>query len=228
MSTSTTSAPRRAPLGDRVEGDRAGVLALARRDDDVDAGALGPAVELLDRGGAERVGGAEHDVQPEVVLQVPGELAERGGLAGAVDADHEDDRGVVAQVDRVLARAGDARQQLGQAAGQRLAALDVAGLGLLLELRDDLRGRLGADVGHDQRLLQALPRLLVDVALEQRRLDLGLERDARLGHVLAQAAEEAAALALLLGLGRGGLRRARAVRGDEELVPVAGHDDARR
>ena len=85
-----------------------------------------------------------------------------------------------------------------QPRGERLAALDRAALGLLLELRDDLRRRRRADVGHDQRLLQALPGLVVE-RLEQRRLDLGAAApDARLGQVLAQAAEEPAAL---LGLG---------------------------
>ena len=54
-----------------------------------------------------------------------------------------------------------------------LAADQPALLGLALELLDDLRGRAGADVGVDQRLLEALPGLLVEVALEQRRLDLG-------------------------------------------------------
>ena len=76
----------------------------------------------------------------------------------------------------------------------------VALLGLALELLDDLGGRARADVGVDQRLLEALPGLLVEVALEQRRLDLGGERLARLAHVLAQAAEEAAAALLALGL----------------------------
>ena len=70
---------------------------------------------------------------------------------------------------------------------------------LVLEPLDDLRRRAGADVGVDQRLLQALPGLLVE-SLEQRGLDLGGQRLPGLGHVLAQAAEEAAALALgLLG-----------------------------
>src|SRR3712207_8130263 len=40
-------------------------------------------------------------------------------------------------------------------------------------------------------ICQALPRLVVE-RLEQRRLDLGRERRPGLGHVLAQAAEEAA------------------------------------
>ena len=56
---------------------------------------------------------------------------------------------------------------------QRLAALQPAVARLLLELADDARGGRRADVGHDQRLLEALPGLLVDVALQQRRLDLG-------------------------------------------------------
>ena len=91
-------------------------------------------------------------------------------------------------------------------------------------------GGAGADVGEDQRLLEALPGRLVEVALEQRGLDLGGQRLARLAHVLAQAAEEAAAL--LGALGGLGLGDDRTV-GEEELVPVAGHgrgriDQARR
>ena len=99
----------------------------------------------------------------------------------------------------VVAGAGELGEQLGEPAAQRLAADELALLGLLLELLDDLRGRAGADVGVDQRLLEALPGLLVEVALEQRGLDLGLQRLARLAHVRAQAAEEAAALLLALG-----------------------------
>jgi hypothetical protein len=98
-----------------------------------------------------------------------------------------------------------------------------SGVGLLLELGDDLRGGRRADVGHDQRLLQALPGLVVDVALEQRRLDLGRERHARLGHVVAQAAEEAPLG--LRGLGLLGDRdgAGRGLAGDEQILPVPGH-----
>ena len=140
--------------------------------------------------------------------------------------------GLVAEVDRVVARAGQLGQQLGEPRGERLAADQVALLGLLLELGDDLRGRAGADVGVDQRLLEPLPGLLVEVALEQRGLDLGAQRLARLAHVLAHAAEEAAPALLALGLGLG--RRERRPAGQEEVVPVArhgagriGHDAAR-
>src|SRR5213076_3193327 len=61
----------------------------------------------------------------------------------------------------------------------------------------------------------------VEVALEQRGLDLGGERLARLAHVLAQAAEEAAPALLLLRLRLRGQRRA-AVK-NEEILPVSGH-----
>ena len=131
----------------------------------------------------------------------------------------------MAEVDRVVAGAGELGEQLGEPRGERLAADEVALLGLLLELRDDLRGRARAHVGVDQRLLQPLPGLLVEVALEQRRLHLGAERLARLAHVLAHAPEEAAPALLALGLGLGGGQRRLA--GDEEVVPVARHGAGR-
>ena len=160
-------------------------------------------------------------VRFERVLEVPGELADRRRLAGAVDADDEDHRRVGPQVDLVVAGAGELGEQLREAVGQRLAADQVALLGLAFELLDDLGGRRGADVGVDQRLLEALPGVLVEVALEERGLDLGGERLARLAHVLAQAAEEPALLLFAFGLvGRG---RRRAVVEQEEVVPVSGH-----
>ena len=208
-----------AAAGDGVERDGAGVRALGAAHE-LAAGALGPALELLDGGGAEGVGGGDQDALAERLLQVPGELADRRRLAGAVDADDEDHGRVGAQVDVVVAGLGEVGEELRQPLGQRLAAGDLALLGLPLEPLDDLRGRARADVGVDQRLLQALPGLLVEVALEQRGLDLGLQRLARLAHVLAHAAEEAAALLLALGLLD---RRGRAVARDEEVVPVSGH-----
>ena len=112
-----------------------------------------------------------------------------------------------ADVDRVVARACELRQELGEALRQLLATDQAALLRLALELLDDLRGRAGADGGVDQRLLEPLPGRLVEVALEQCRLDLRRERLARLAHVLAHAAEEAAArLGRGLGLRRGGQR----------------------
>jgi hypothetical protein len=70
-----------------------------------------------------------------------------------------------------------------------LSALQRARAGLVLERLDDGRRRRRADVGHDQRLLEAFPRFGVERA-EQARLDLRAERLARLGHALAQAFEQ--------------------------------------
>src|SRR5262249_14515645 len=106
-------------------------------------------------------------------------------------------------------------------------------------------GRAGADVRHDERLLQALPGLLVEHA-EERRLDLAAERLASLCHALAQAAEEAAprcrgrwgrrgrpvvpacgssALAPLVLLGSAAvcLVASAGLADDEQIAPVAGH-----
>ena len=118
---------------------------------------------------------------------------------------------------------GQFGEQLGQPRGERLAAGQAALLRLALEPLDHLGGRAGADVGEDQRLLEALPRLLVELALEQRRLDLGRQRLARLAHVLAQPPEEAAAL-LLAALRLGGLRDWTI--GQEEFMPITSHGAA--
>ena len=74
-----------------LEGDGRGVAALGAADD-LDADPLAPGGELVDGGGAEGVGRAEHD---RLVLgdEDPRDLADGGGLAGAVDADDEDDAG---------------------------------------------------------------------------------------------------------------------------------------
>ena len=55
-----------AAAGDGIEGHRPGVGPL-RALDHVDAGPLAPALELLDGGGPERVGGADHDLLAERV-----------------------------------------------------------------------------------------------------------------------------------------------------------------
>src|SRR5918994_2428281 len=123
------------------------------------------------------------------------------------------------EVDRVALEPGGVRQQLAQATRQVLPALELAALGLELQLLDDLRRGGRADVGVDERLLEVLERLVVE-RLEDGRLQLGAERLARLRHVLAQPSEEAAALGL--GVRVGGRRRG-VLAGQEELVPSAGH-----
>ena len=60
---------------------------------------------------------------------------------------------------------GDLGEQLDQALADRLAVgRDRPRLDLVLEPPDDLRGGLRADVGEDQRLLQALPGLVVELS----------------------------------------------------------------
>ena len=137
------------------------------------------------------------DLHTQLLLEVPGELADRRRLAGPVDPHGHDHRRLVTDVDPVVAGPGDPGQQLDEPVLQRLAAFQPAGGRLLLELHHHLGGRGRADVGHDQRLLQALPRLVVQ-RVEQRRLDLAGQRLARLGHVLAQPAKEPTALLGLL------------------------------
>ena len=212
--------PALAAARDRVERHGARVRAL-RPGDQLGPGALRPLGQLLDGRRAERVGGADEHGLAGLLPQVPGELADRRGLAGPIDASDHDHRRRGEQLDRSFGRPGDVGHQLDEAAREGLAALELAALRLLLELLDDLGRRRGADVGHDQRLLQALPRLFVE-RLEQRRLDLGGERLAGLREVVAQAPEEPAApLLVLLAGSRDGGRRA--VGDDEELRPVARH-----
>ena len=86
--------------------------------------------------------------------------------------------------------AGQLGEQLDQPLADRLRAADLAGLDLGLEPADHLGGGRHADVGEDQRLLEALPGLVVDLVEEARR-ELGAQRLAALGEPLAQAREAA-------------------------------------
>ena len=80
-------APLRLAGRDRVEHDGRGIGAFARAHD-VDAGAVRPDFELLDRRGAKRVGGADQRLSPSRLQQIR-QLADRRRLAGAVDADDQ-------------------------------------------------------------------------------------------------------------------------------------------
>ncbi len=217
----------RARLRDRVEGHRAGVRARGARHD-LAARPLRPALELLAGRRPERVRAGQQHAAPQLLAQVPRELADRRRLARAVDAHRHDHRRPGPDVDPRVADPRGRRQQLDQALAERLAALELPRGRLLLERLHDRCGRARADVGHDQRLLQAFPRLLVEHA-EQRRLDLRAERLAGLGHALAQAAEQPASLAPFPPAGAvrllDALRAAGAIvlAGYEQFAPVAGH-----
>ena len=92
MSTRTVSTPRSTPSLTASKATLAGSPPSGPRTTSTPT--RSPQVgELVDGGGAEGVGGAEHDA---AVLgdQDPGELADGGGLAGAVDADDEHHAGL--------------------------------------------------------------------------------------------------------------------------------------
>jgi hypothetical protein len=92
------------------------------------------------------------------------------------------------------------------------------------ETLDHLGGGRRADVGEDQRLLEALPGLLVDLVEEAGR-DLLDQRLAALREALAQAAEDAAAfLGHRRWLGHRGCARAKV----EGIPPGGGHGPMRR
>ena len=73
---------------ERVEHDGGRIGAFARAHH-VHAGPIGPHLQLIDRGGAKRVGRAD-ERRLALALQLVRELADRRSLAGAVHADDED------------------------------------------------------------------------------------------------------------------------------------------
>ena len=148
-------------------------------------------------------------------MEPVGELADGRRLAGAVHAHDQDHRGVAAHVDELVIGVGRTqhrRHHVGQRLEELLARLDGALRGALLELLDDLHGRVDAHVGEDERLLDLLPDSLVE-PVEEDGAEVVAQRGARLAEVVAEAPEETGALALLLdghrrlGLGRDALER---------------------
>ena len=131
VSMRTTSALAALGGGHRVEDDGAGVGALLVRDD-VGADDLAPGLELLDGGGAERVGGGDDDLLAVLAVGLR-ELGDARRLAGAVDADDEDDGGrpsrrrVLLAPDAALLAAGleDADQLFLEEIADRVGVLDA-------------------------------------------------------------------------------------------------------
>ena len=156
----------RAPRLDRVEGD-GGRVRTARASHEVGTGALRPDLELLLGCGPECVCGA--DQHGAVVLgELSRELPDGRRLASSVDADHEDHGGP-------LRRDGEH----GRCAEQRLDLVcecraEIGHGSAGLQSPDELCGRRDADVRANQRLLEALPGLLVGRV--ERRAELGHER----------------------------------------------------
>ncbi len=221
----TVSASRATPSLDRLERDARGVGALGTADH-LDTDPLAPGGELVDGGGAERVGCAEDHV---AVLgdEDPGDLADRGRLAGAVDADHQDDAGLpvgtadleapvhgrVDQGDELLA-------QHGPGVGRRALHPQPGAQPL-----DQLLGRHDTDVGGQQGVLDGLPGVLVEAVAAQQGRQAAAQAALRAGQPLAQPDQPGGGA---LGLLQGRSGRCLRLELDRDLGSGLGLDGRRR
>ncbi len=125
-----------------------------------------------------------------MLAELLGELADGRRLAGAVHADDEDHGRLRGERER-----GRVAEEQLDLFCQRLAEVVQVAAGL--EPPHDLGRRANADVAVDERLLEPLPGLLV-AGVERSCRDLGGQRPAALRERVAQPAEEAGALRLVL------------------------------
>ena len=102
LTASNTTAPGSEPAAWRI---------------DLDVDALAPALELLDRGRAEGVGGGQDHALARP-LQRGGQLGRGRGLARAVDAEQQHDGGPMIEVERPTSRARACRAGSGERAGR--------------------------------------------------------------------------------------------------------------
>ncbi len=155
--------PLGAGRGDGVE-DHCGRIGALLLMDDRRADAPGPHLELLDRSGAEGVGGRENHGAP-LLLAALGELGGGGGLAGAVDPDQDRYPGALPSgrdsVGRVR-RFEEGEQSLPDRRTQLVGGRDVPPADLLAQLVDQAERELDAGVRRDQGGLQAIERDRLD------------------------------------------------------------------
>ena len=146
-----------------------------------DAVALAPDRELLARRGAEGVAGGEQH-RLALLLQPLGELADRRRLAGAVDAgqhDHERPRRGRPRAASRAARAGRAAPPCSSGLG---SASSPARFQRAWRSSSRCCGRVHADVGGEERRLELLERLVVELAARE-------HAGQRAGELLARQAE---------------------------------------
>ena len=126
---------------------------------------------MVDRGGAERVGGADIDFFT-VVFQLRSQLADRGRFAGPVDADHHDHvRHTVAfLVGEVLLAGAFVLFEQGRDFGAQ-DAVQFRGVHVFVfgdpffDPFDDPYGGVDADIRRDQHLFEVVQHLFVDFRL---------------------------------------------------------------
>jgi hypothetical protein len=143
--------------GDGVEHDSRRIRAFAGPHD-IDAGTIGPDLQLIDRGGAKGIGGADQRTSA-LGLDLIRELPHRGRFAGAVDADDQHHVRSAAVGHRPFGISEDAKDLLLHQVAQTLTAAGPAAYGL-----DDVVGGGHSNVGHDQQFLERFERVDVDGA----------------------------------------------------------------
>ena len=177
--------------GQRVERQTRGIGVLPAGDHRR-AGAIAPDLQLLHRGGAERVAGT-HEGALALVAVLLRQFADRGGLAGAIDANHQHDmrflRGV--QHQRLGNRGQNGGNFLGEGGFDLLVGHFLAETGAA-EFGDHPRGGIHTQVGGEQQFFQFLQRLIVQASFLEDRGDAfgDLLRAAR--KTFLQAREETA------------------------------------
>jgi hypothetical protein len=150
--------------GHRVE-DHRGRIGSFLRADDIDPGPVGPDLQLIDRGGAERVGGADQRLLA-LFAHLIGEFSDRRRLANTVHTDHEYHSWAEVRLRSLIPGCfgGSFRFLehtkhflLHQFAQTLTAALAFA------HGRDDFRRRRDADVSHQENLFEIVRRIDVDL-----------------------------------------------------------------
>src|SRR5204863_2503790 len=122
--------------------------------DHVGGSAFFPDLQLLDGGGAKRVGGAEQHGAAFGLVSL-GELADRGGLPRPVHADHDDDRRRLADVHgRPFGSLENFEQMLLNQAAQLGGVADLISADALSDALEDLGGGLHSDIGADEGILE--------------------------------------------------------------------------
>ena len=98
--------------------------------------------------------------------QPAGELADGGGFAGAIHADDQNDERLAALVNDQRARTGRRISTIAVAQGddQRRDIRELVARDALLQARQDVLGRLDADIGSEQPGLELLQDLRIDLA----------------------------------------------------------------
>ena len=138
-----------------VEGDGGGVRTLISLDE-INPQSLRPDFELGDGPGSEGVGGGEENTAP-LIAEGLGNLGDAGGLAGPVDARDENNRRDFGGGGKGAIHGGETRLEgCLEKVDRILAPGDFTGGEGLTQLLDDGDGRLHADVGLDEVILDVV------------------------------------------------------------------------